>query len=109
MSESQGTQRGLQFFLSRKRLPEEDEYPHRWVDRITETIDLHIDDFLERLNEADQHQRVDEDFIKSPIFLIGGQRVFVGIYVGENNGVFVRATPLMVLTTTSKTQLCSSK
>ena len=90
MSESQGTEGSLQFFLE-KKWPEEDEYPWPWNNKIAETIGLHIEDFLERLNEAVENHRVDEDFIKSPRFLIRDQRVFLGIYVAKSNVVCVRA------------------
>ena len=73
MSKSQS--RGdLQFFLPREgsavSLPKEDSSKTTE----TKTIDLHIEDFLLKLNDAAERWIVD-DFIRSPRFLIGDQRV----------------------------------
>ena len=57
---------------------------------ITKTIDLHIEDFLGKLNEAVQNQRVDEDFVTSPRFIIGDQKLFVGCWIDEDNIVDLR-------------------
>ena len=50
---------------------------------ITKTVDLHIEDFLGKLNEAVQNQRVDEDFVTSPRFIIGDQKVFFVCWIDE--------------------------
>ena len=60
----------------------EDEY-FSMITEISKTIELHIEDFLERLNDV---QRV-RDFITSPRIIIGHQPVFVSIYVDVNNDV----------------------
>ena len=57
---------------------------------ITKTIDLHIEDFLGKLNEAVQNQRVGEEFITSPRFIIGDQKVFVGCWIDEDNSLNLR-------------------
>ena len=62
----------------------EDEY-FSMITEISKTIELHIEDFLERLNDV---QRVRDDFITSPRIFIGHQLdVFVSIYVDVNNDV----------------------
>ena len=47
---------------------------------ITKVIDLQIEDFLAKLNQAFQEQLIDDvNFITSPGFLIGHQEVSVGL------------------------------
>ena len=59
-------------------------------ENFTKTIDLHIEDFLGKLNEAVQNIGVDENFIISPSFIIGDKKVFVGCWIGEDNIVNLR-------------------
>ena len=77
MSHSQSTEGVLQFSLPKKgsstvSLPKKG--PFKTTE--TKTIDLHIEDFLERLNDP---------FIESPSVLIGEQRVFVYFWFDEDN------------------------
>ena len=77
MSQSQRKKVDLQFFLPKKgsstvSLPKKG--PFKTTE--TKTIDLHIEDFLERLNDP---------FIESPSVLIGEQRVFVYFWFDEDN------------------------
>ena len=95
MSKSQS--RGdLQFFLPREGsavlLPKEDSSKTTETKTTkTKTIDLHIEDFLEKLNDAVQRQvvLVGEDFLQSPVFLIGDQEVYVGLAFEEDNSILV--------------------
>ena len=66
--------------------------------------DLHIEDFLERLNEAVQN----EDFIKSPKFDIGGQLLQVGIYIADNNCVYVSTDVYSDLTSIGVSGTCGN-
>ena len=66
--------------------------------------DLQIEDFLERLNEAVQN----EDFIKSPKFDIGGQLLQVGIYIADNNCVYVSTDVYSDLTSIGVSGTCGN-
>ena len=55
----------------------------------TKVIELNIEDFLAKLNNAVQRQAVDEDFIESPGFFIGDQALTVGFSFDEDNRVVV--------------------
>ena len=57
--------------------------PKGFSSKITKTIDLHIEDFLGKLNEAVQKQWVLTNFIQSPRFLIGHQEVLVSCWFNE--------------------------
>ena len=83
MSTSKRTRGDLQFILPKEgsstvSLPKEDS------SEITKIIDLHIEDFLGKLNET-----VDENFIKSPRFLIGHQEVSLCFGLNQKNNVWV--------------------
>ena len=88
---SKGTRGDIQLILPKDgspsvHLPREDSSKVT----ITKTIDLHIEDFLGKLNEAVQNQRVGEEFITSPRFIIGDQKVFVGCWIDEDNSLNLR-------------------
>ena len=70
--------------------------------------DLQIEDFLERLNESVQDVFVGEDFIKSPKFEIGGQLLQVGIYIADNNFVYVSTDVCSDLTSIGVSGICGN-
>ena len=70
--------------------------------------DLQIEDFLERLNESVQDIFVGEDFIKSPKFEIGGQLLQVGIYIADNNCVYVSTDVYSDLTSIGVSGTCGN-
>ena len=88
MSESQSTKADLQFILPKEgssavSLPKKDP------SLVTKIIDLQIEDFLEKLNDAYQRQDVWKNIITSPSFLIGDERVVVNIHFDEEDMVLV--------------------
>ena len=81
---SKRTKGDFQFFLPKEDsstvpLPE---------DEITKTIDLHIEDFLEKLSNL-VDWRTDEEFISLPRVLIGNYRVHVRFWHNEDHSVFL--------------------
>ena len=87
---SKRTRGDLQLILPKDGSPS----VHLPRENFTKTIDLHIEDFLGKLNEAvhNKRKRWDEDFITSPSFIIGPQKVFVTCYcwIDEDNIVDLR-------------------
>ena len=90
MSQSQSTEGDLKFFLPKEgsstvSLPKVDssKKTKAKAKTKTKTIDLHIEDFLGKLNDALQRQAVLEDFISSPVFLIGNRRAEVNIWFDD--------------------------
>ena len=91
---SKRTRGDLKFVLPKEgstsvSLPREDSAKE------TKIIDLQIDDFMMKLKGAVQNlsmKLVDEcaDFIKSPRFIIGDQKVFVSCRIDEDNSVNLR-------------------
>ena len=97
MSQSRSKEGDVGFFLPKKDFPTvspalPEEYSSDTT-KITKTVDLHIEDFLERLNDAVQRQAVDEDFITSPRIIMGHQIVYVSFFFDVNNDVYVYPNP----------------
>ena len=89
MSQYQSKRVDLQFILPKKGsstglLPKEDSSKNTE----TKTIDLHIEDLLERLNDAVQRKIGDQSFTVSPVFLLGEQRVHASFFC-LNNRLYV--------------------
>ena len=81
MSESKKTKGDLQFILPKEGSSTVSQ-PKEESSEVTKIIDLTVEDFMGKLNEAVQQQL--ETFIKSPSFLIGGQTVSVGCWISGN-------------------------
>ena len=81
---SQRTEGDLQFILPKKGSSTLSVHQEDSSD-VTKTIDLLIEDFQEKLNDAVQRQILNEEFITSPRFPIGGyQYAVVSIFMPGN-------------------------
>ena len=84
---SKRTKGDLQFILPKEGSATV-SLPKDYSSKITKVIDLHIEDFLGKLNETVQGvDTVDTELISSPKFLIGHQEVYVSCWYNKDNCV----------------------